>query len=428
LALFVCVVAPTTLVWIQIVDNPKFSPVDETAHFDYVDRVAAGEVPRQGERLLQSSLRELACRKTSVVDLKSPPCGTTPLRYEQFTATYQHEAQQPPPYYAITLPLRWLAQNVVGIDDKLRATRATSIVWLVVGLLLVWTAGRVMAVDPLPLGASMLLLVVGPNVVYHTATVSNDVTAVPAAGLVALVAALAYRRDGPHVPIALAGAGFAAAALKTTNLFPVLAISGAFAVAALADCRPAGPWSDVARRWMRTGGGLAIGGLTAAALWAVIHRTRALIDLKEDPTFEVLRAAPRTFHLVVREAAELLQPLGRGALSDTLSHAAQVPFFWGSSFLLIAAGMAGLFVSPRRWPHVLGLIAVPLLYVGGVVFGVGLMITYDIDPALSGRYGLAMAPLLVLVLAASLIGRWAQRLVAAFAACSFLTILITMIG
>ena len=154
--------------------------------------------------------------------------------------------------------------------------------------------------------------------------------------------------------------------------------------------------------------------MLAAALWTVAHRSRALIDLTDEPTFDALRGTTRTLGLVIREAAELFKPLTGlsggfvGLSPDTLDQNAQAPFYSMLSFLLIASGLAGLFVSPRRWQHTLGLIAVPSLYIGGVVFGLGLMTTYDIDPGLSGRYALSLGALLVLVLAASLTGRWAR--------------------
>ena len=62
-----------------------------------------GEIPRQGEHLLDSTLRDLACRQTALLAAGHPPCDTKVLRYEQFSATWQHEAQQPPTYYALTL-------------------------------------------------------------------------------------------------------------------------------------------------------------------------------------------------------------------------------------------------------------------------------------------------------------------------------------
>jgi hypothetical protein len=408
--------------------NPQFSPVDETAHYDYVNRIADGELPRQGQHLTYSTLRELACRKTSFIPLRSPPCGTDPLRYEQFSATYQYEAQQPPTYYVLTLPLRWTGQHVLGIEDEVRATRAANIVWVSFGFLLLWAAGSLMGIAALPLAASLLLVVCGPNLIYHAATVTNDITAIPAAGLVALVAALAYRRDGPRVPIALFAAGFLAAALKITNLFPVVALSALFAVGAVTKREPNQTWVATARRWLHDGGALLAGGIVASTVWGLVHRSRSLIDLTEEPTFDSLRKLPRTFGMVVREASGLFTPLGEGALSDSLSRNSQVAFYHVLSFLLIGAALAGLFVSRRRWPHALGLILVPLLYVGGVVLGLGLMINYDIDPGLSGRYALSAAPLLALVLAASIEGRRALWAVTLFSATYFLTMLVALAG
>jgi hypothetical protein len=421
IALLVCVVAPTTLVGLQIDAYPKFSPIDEAAHFDYVDRVAKGEVPRQGQHLLKSTLREMACRKNVLETAKVPSCMARELRYQQFPAgAYQYEAQQPPTYYALAVPMRWVAQNVFRIRERVDATRATNIVWLVAGLLLAWAAGRVMGIDPVPLGAALLLLAAAPTVVFFSGTVSNDATAIPAAGLVALVAALAYRRKGRRLPTALFSAGFFAAALKTTNLLPVLAVSTLFAVAAIERRASAERWETTLRRWLPRGGALLLGGAIAAGIWVIVHRSRSLIDLKDEPTFGFLRDAPHNLGVVLREATTLFQPLtGDLAVtltsSGTLGHDVQQAIYGALGFLLIAAGLAGMFVAPRGWPHVLGLISVPLLYVGGVILGVGLVITYGIDPGLSGRYGLSLAPLLVLTLAASIVGRWPTRAVAIFA-------------
>jgi hypothetical protein len=170
------------------------------------------------------------------------------------------------------------------------------------------------------------------------------------------------------------------------------------------------------------------GGVAVAVLWAIIHRSRSLIDLTEEPTFDVLRTVPRTVGLVVDEAAELFRPLGTGALSDSLSNHAQAPFYEVLSFLVIGAALSGLFVSRRRWQHALGLISVPLLYVGGLIFGLGLMINYDIDPGLSGRYGLSMGPVLVLVLAATLDGKWSQRCLVLFSGAYFLTMFVVLVS
>jgi hypothetical protein len=64
-------------------------------------------------------------------------------------------------------------------------------------------------------------------------------------------------------------------------------------------------------------------------------------------------------------------------------------------------------VRPRRWSHWLGLVSLPVLYIGGFVVSVGLWWTFRIAPSNSARYGLCVAPLLALALVASVRGRWA---------------------
>ena len=49
------------------------------------------------------------------------------------------------------------------------------------------------------------------------------------------------------------------------------------------------------------------------------------------------------------------------------------------------------------------------LYIGGVLLGLGLWWTYNVDPGLVGRYGLSVAPLLALSLVAAVRGKWILR-------------------
>jgi hypothetical protein len=419
IALVACVLVPTVLAIRQIDANPQFSPIDEPAHFDYVQKVADGKLPRLDEPFDETTMRELACRGIALPSFRQPPCDTTELRPDQFSAAIQYEAQHPPTYYAVTAALRWVPEHVLGID-KLDATRAPNILWLVAGLLLLWAAGTVMAVAPLPLGAGLLLVAASPVVVYHTAEVTNDVTAVPAAGLVALTAALAYRGRLKHPTIVLFVAAFLASTCKATNAFAAIAVAGLLGVGELAAHRAQG-WRTALRPWLRNGGALVLGALLPVAVWAVVNRSRSLVPLDEEVVFESLRQGPRTVGLVIREAAELFRPLtglsgGFVPLSpDTLNSNVQAPLYTFLGLLLIGAGLSGLFVSPRRWYHVLGLISVASLYLGGFFFGTALMLTYDADPGLTGRYGLSLGALLALVLAAAVTGRWAQRTLAAFA-------------
>jgi hypothetical protein len=427
LVLVVCVVAPAVLVGLQIDANPKFSPVDESAHYDYVNRVADGEIPRQGERLRMDTLREIACKGNAFNVNKLPPCSARTLRYEQFPGlAYQYESLHPPTYHAITVALRWPVQHVLGVGDRLTATRAVGIIWLIVGMLIAWAAGRVMGIAPVPLGAALLLLATAPSVIFFYGTVSTDVTAVTTGGALALAAAIAYRRPGGATYLLLA-AGIFAAACKVTNMFTVVILSAAFAVAAIVSRGDHEAWTGTVRRWWRDGGVLLAGGVVTSVAWLIIHRSISLISLRDEPALGGLRGGSQALGPVLDVATTFLRPItdetAVGLVSGaTLGQPVQRPFTVGIAFLLIAGGLAGLFVNQRRWQHVVGLISVPALYFGGVVLGLGFMLGFGTDAGggISGRYGMSVAPLLFVALAASLRGRWAVGAVAIFSVASLM--------
>jgi hypothetical protein len=421
IAVVVCVLVPASLLSLQITSNGKFSPFDEAAHLDYVERASRAEVPRQGDKMLASSMREISCAGYQGESFDHlPSCDSPHSSWPRSMLWNQHEAQQPPTYYFLTAPLRWLSHNVVGISGDLQATRFTSIAWAVIGLILLWAAGRVMSIVPTMLGAALILLITSPWILYLNATVSNDVTALPAAGLVALGGALAYRRPAQwHMPM-LVAVGFTASALKTTNVFATGTIALALAVAALQG----GASPAAARRWIRTGGALLAGAAAATLIWAITHNSIALIAVADDPALEGLRNGSRSAGVVLRSAVALIWPLtGDPGLAmmryyspDTLARDVQIPVYALLLATPLAIGLSPLFTTPRKWPHVVALIALLLLCLGGVVMALGFMFLYDQDPNPSPRYGISLAPLFVLALAAAVVDRPARRAIGAFAA------------
>src|SRR5579862_4328573 len=157
IALFTCVIVPASLVGIHIHENPKLSPIDEGAHLDYVTRIEHGGIPRLGQRLQPSTLRVTVCAGF-VLKVKLPPCDAHKLTPQEFPAGgYQYEAQQPPTYYAVTVPFRLFFVDVVGVSDP-DATRLVGILWLVGGLLLLWAAARLLRLTPSVIGAAVLLI------------------------------------------------------------------------------------------------------------------------------------------------------------------------------------------------------------------------------------------------------------------------------
>jgi hypothetical protein len=413
LALFVCVIVPATLGALQIHRNPMFSPIDEAAHWDYVKRVAGGGIPRMGEKLEPGTLREITCRGTDLHGLEflDKLCSSARLSPRTFPGTAeQYEAQQPPTYYAITVPIRWFDKSVLGLSD-VDATRAAGILWLVVGLLLLWLAGSMIGLQPGTLAAAILAMVSAPLVIYHSAIVSNDAASVFAGSLIAFLTARAITRPGRWTTATLGIGAFFVTFIKTTDGLPV-GILSALVFAGVWFRNADKPFKEKVHRWAPTGGALLIGAATAALLWVVINRSIALIEPRDLVTFGVLRGTSVGPDVILREALSLFGPVTDAFASPaTLSQNLQQVFATLTKYLLIGVGFSCFFVVPRRWPNVLGLLAFVGLYLGGATFGAGLKLNYDIDPSLAGRYGLAVAPLLVVALAGALKGKWSVRAV-----------------
>jgi hypothetical protein len=431
LAILTCVLVPASLIVVHIVENPMISPIDEAAHYDYVDRMAEGSLPRLGQLFLPSTLRTISCRGVALHGLVYPPCDAKTI---SAAGSYQYEAQQPPTYYGVTAALRVIPEDALGIDS-LDATRLTGIVWLAAGLVLVWGTGRLLELKPEAISIGILLLATAPVVLYESSIVSNTASALFAGGLIAFLGALAWRRRGRWAPPTLGIAAFLVCTLDVTNLLPIVAVAVLFVIVALAE-RPSvdQPSDSLLRRvtdstWSRHAAALVIGGGVSVLTWLIVFHARALINPRALPTFGVLRVGAFGWSTTVGEGFALLAPL-TGSYDAFRTSAAAVPaegllsqnlqVLMGSAlqYLILAGGLAWLFVRPRRWSHWLGVVALPVLYVGGVLLGASVYFTYDVNPQLSGRYGLSLAPVLVLGLIGSLRGRWAFRLLGIFAVAS----------
>jgi hypothetical protein len=439
LALLVCLVAPAALIAAHIHENREFSPIDEAAHWDYVTRIANGGFPRLGERLQNSTLRVLSCRKTALSEPVAPPCSQRNLRPDQFAGGgYQYEAQQPPVYYAVTVPMRWVAMDIFRMGD-VDGTRSTGIVWLCLGLFILWTAGRVVGLRPNAIAAVVLMLGSAPLVVYQTSTVSNGAASIFAGSVVLLLAALAWRNPGRwRVPV-LALGGFVAVGIAEPNVLAVFVASAMFGVLGILDYssstrRVAKSFHDFFGAWWPAGGALLLGGLVSATTWIAISRGLATINPKDLPPFGILRTGSRGLPQIAREAVLMLGPVtdSYNTYRPTVSAAAinlgpVVDEMLRT--LLLAGGLAGLFVHRRRLYHWMGILSVASLYLGGFLLGVGLWLNYDIDPGLSGRYGMSLGPFLALGLVAAIRGRWALRVLWTVALITFATTLsFTLVG
>ena len=419
-ALLVCVIVPTSLIGLHIHENPQLSPIDEAAHYDYVSRIADGGFPRLGQFLLPSTLHLISCTGTALAT-SAPHCPGSSNPKSYAGGGYQYEAQQPPTYYAATVPIRWVGDHLFGMSP-LTAARAGGVLWMSAGLILLWMAGRIVGLSVIRLVPAMLVLACGPVAIYESAIVSNDAASIFAGALIGFLGALAWARPGRWTLPVLAAGAFLVTSLKLNDALAVVVVSATFAIIWWRDSRAVATtltprWSMWIRQWAPNGGALLLGALVCVVLWVVVNRQLDLIDPRSLPTFDVLRTQPVTISQIARESLLMLNPLGGsfslfrttasgGLRGSALSLNLQQITATALQYMLLAGGVAALFVRRRIWAHWVGLTSIVTLYVGGIVLGVALFRTYSSDPSISGRYGLAVAPFLALALVATIRGRW----------------------
>jgi hypothetical protein len=386
LVVVTAVVLPTVMVTLVAVKSPELSRLDEPVHLDYLRRVGQGEIPRVGDFVLPESIRDAQCR--SVGGHRSAPCD---LSLESYTpgmlgaSGYQYEAQQPPLYYAVTA----LARQVVRLgpsDDFVLTARLTGVGWLVVGLLLFWSAARRLGLGWWPTAAVAALISLSPNILYQAATVNNDAAAV-LTGAAALLL-FADLRARPTVARASAWSAVAVALvlIKPTGVVAVAAVCGALLLDALIAGRLRPRLAGVALL------PLAAGLLTYLA-WGQVRDARATVD------YDVVLDALLSFKMVDG------LPVGDVVATVTrLLHAYATPTPVTPSFVtnpatlvvyaLVAASLASLWLP--RWgsaPQRLGLTALVLLVLGGPAFTLLFYLDYSVEGGPHSRYGLSLIPL-----------------------------------
>ena len=257
---------------------------------------------------------------------------------------------------------------------------------------------------------------------HEQLVVTNDAGGILAGGLVLLAGALAWRHPGRWVLPVLFLVGLFVTSLKAVDLLAVVVGSALLALAAWSAARTDG--RPTVRRgvtaWARSGGALLAGGLVAAVGWVVASRQLALIDPVDVPTWNVLRGSANGFTVVVREATSMLTPLtgasppfrtSAGPVAAESARTANLAPVLATvlAYVALAGALSGLFVAPRRWFHWVGLVSVPALFVGGVAMGYAMHYSYKIDPQVGSRYGVALAPFLVVALVGAVRGRWVVR-------------------
>jgi hypothetical protein len=161
------------LVGLHVAAYQKVGPLDELQHIDYLYK--SPSVVAMGDRVGQDAMREEACRGIDA-PFKPPPCSKT-AKYDpnQFQVRgYNTAAINTPLYYSLTKFVAVPLQTITGLDSLVTAGRLVGGLWLGLGLVLAYAAGRRLAIARLPLTAVLTLLACASTVLYRAATITPD--------------------------------------------------------------------------------------------------------------------------------------------------------------------------------------------------------------------------------------------------------------
>lgn len=403
--ILICVALPLFLVGHTIRSSPEFSPIDEGAHYDYVQRVWNQGVPLMGDELLPETLETIACRGVDLEGLVLPVCGSREsTRAEYFPgAGLSYEAHHPPFYYLATAPLAFLLRNIFDLSP-LTSTRAVGAIWLVAAMLVMYRAAILFGFRYTPIIACLFAIGTSPVVIYHSSIVSNDSLVLLVSSL--MIYLLARVNAARHVcRFEAVAIGLVAGFTKLNLVNAALAVGFIFVFIALSRFRQDSVNYQEFRRseaWQTfgsTGIALATSSLFAGIAWIVSSRLRATIPGPKFPSFDVLRTGEVTILTILRQAEVVLAPL-----TDSFTpFGAKNPDLYAvlgflTKTVITTACLTGLFSNRRSLWHQVGPIAFFANYFGSVAQGLGNWVTYRMDSALAGRFGLVMLPVFALII------------------------------
>lgn len=385
-----------------------YSPIDEIQHADYVRRVLDGEVAASGDAFTFATMADLACRNVAPpFNENFPACNLSTYDPADFPHGGRNTAViHPPTYYAFVGWVGQAASGFLGVDPVLTGARLASGVFLTLGIALVWWLLAEFGISVLVRTGVGLALALTPLVLFQSATINPDSTAIAAGAGLLLAAVMAERRRwGVWVPAVVAAVGIA---LKSTNIMGVVAVLGYLGVRwwQQRDDR------EAATRLVWTAASTVLGAVVVAIGFSLFQRSIAVVPLADLPMMQGMRAA--TFPWDLLTTSITVTPTGTSwnpaQLSRPINNVLMTVVAVGLAALSVAAAALAARGSRVRAVAVAGLVAVvatgPLFDVANYV----LTSTYTPIPA---RYGLAAVPALVVAAAWVLDGRTLGRWVAA---------------
>ena len=394
---------------------PKFSPLDELQHFDYMVKASRGDVVRKGERVGQTAMREEACRGLDA-SFRPPPCDTARFDPDDFQEHgYNTADSQAPLYYGATGLVARLIVATGLTDSLLTGGRLAGGLWLGTGLLVLLALLHELRVGRFQRFVAVMLVLAAPVVLHASATVNPDGSLLVGGGLV-LLAVLRWERGALSWwwagPIA-----FVAYVLDPATALAVF-LGVVYVGVRVVQRRTRGegaprPPSEL----VRLVGALGTAVVLAFVVGTVVRKSIAL-DVGDVvlPRDVARRPTTLSLGLLARQVPVLVTPLDKPFMPAFLRTEFAVVFVTVTGWLALAASLGGaLFGRVGSRITALAVATTTVMLAGGPLWVLYRLPADKFFP-IQARYGLSFVPALVALVAASLDKRPALVAVGGYAA------------
>jgi 4-amino-4-deoxy-L-arabinose transferase-like glycosyltransferase len=213
----------------HMVQYTKFSPLDELRHLDYALQITEGVVPKLGDKLQSTSMREEACRGIDLEGWQDPPCYRKILKPEQFRDDgWQTASQHPPSYYVLAGTSARILKAVGITNTYVDGARLFSALMSAIGLALTCRYLR-RNISSVILSVALPVAISCTGVYLHQSSIVTPDSLALFVGAVVLLVSDRFLKDNIH--IFWVYAAFALAGLsKITNLLIVIVVTIAFLI------------------------------------------------------------------------------------------------------------------------------------------------------------------------------------------------------
>ncbi|WP_062464815.1 ArnT family glycosyltransferase [Demequina soli] len=387
---FYVVVSAAIVIPVVLGPGSAMSRIDEPTHADYAWRVAHFQIPYAGSVIAPEIRDTWACVGQEGYDL--PACGSDAEAWQFPYEGQQYNFFYPPVFYALVgFPARALAAVVPGVDF-LTAARLMGVLWLALGMQMMFAALRRWRVDPAAAIVAPLLLPAFPRVLHAVTTVNPDASSIVIGASAIWLAARMFVDDDVDWRLASLLAGLAGMA-KTIAAVPFIALGALLAFRMLRDWRRKQP--RIKDLWIVVGMAGAI--LVPYGLWQAWQGGRG------DPSWQNPLVGLNTRDVTGLPGSEWLETAFSGLnlasdfyLQEPLNVALMLAWTRLLNVLVIGAIFAVIVAcakDPARrtlgWMVLAGTILYPTIVQVQAYFNT---VVPQYFPNVTGRYGLALIP------------------------------------